>query len=143
MISSILPYKVELSTGGTVSGSSIIRYTNTDPYAITLVIRQADGSQESVTWLVSRGIILRGLNAEKWQGDGDFLARRASHNTIAFKLRGPCTVSSDKKDPITQTLLIPRHLLRIFMSRTTNMVPEGSESDHTDWDAFEEERMMW
>ncbi|MFI8461855.1 SsgA family sporulation/cell division regulator [Kitasatospora sp. NPDC085464] len=97
------------------------RYSTADPYAVTLDFDDA-GSQ--ARWLLSRDLLLAGL--ERPAGDGDVHIAPAGTGETVIALGGQRGVA------LLHTATPP---LAGFLTATLRLVPLGAEGQHVDWDA--------
>lgn len=100
-----------------------LRYTYSDPWAIKAIFR----SERTVTWWLSRDLLVAGLASPDWVGDCDVQFRRRSCNV---------TECGDSREEVelhlsspsgTRTLTIKANPISQFLCRTWRAVPIGDE----------------
>lgn len=101
-----------------------LRYSVSDPFAVTVVF---SGDDVSVEWVFARDLLLTGLQHPS--GDGDvhvWPSWRAGSDLVLISLSSPdgrAVLEADAAD------------LRSFLDATITLVRPGSEAEHVDIDA--------
>ncbi|MFE5111427.1 SsgA family sporulation/cell division regulator [Streptomyces sp. NPDC056663] len=103
-----------------------LRYTSLDPFAVRMGLA-TDGA--SIHWSLSREALLLGLRRHVGVGDvAVWPVRQAGgHGWVRIRL-GPlrsCAVFQTERDVISDWLEV-----------TLQLVPQGTESNHLDWDGI-------
>ena len=102
-----------------------LRYVAADPYAVRALFRGGDG-ETSVEWVFARDLLVDGL--ERATGLGDvhvWPSRGADGDIVVIALSSPdgrAVLHADADD------------LRLFVGRTLEVVPTGTEALHLDVD---------
>ncbi|MFJ3904852.1 SsgA family sporulation/cell division regulator [Streptomyces sp. NPDC090025] len=108
---------------GSVHGRSVrtrCHYRTADPYAVAMHFDDAEGGTR---WLLSRDLLLAGL--ERPAGDGDVHIAPAGDGETVIALGGPGGIALLR----TTTASLAR-----FLTATLRLVPLGTEGRHVDWD---------
>ena len=112
--------------GGTSAVPTMLSYDSSDPYALTITFRLADGP---VPWTFSRDLLSNGLTEPT--GDGDV------HVWPGLDDSGFATVSIELCSPNGNALVELRtSVADDFVRSAEALVATGTESDHLDVDAL-------
>lgn len=105
-------------TGARVNLPTELSWNPLDPFAVavTFDVDQARGDQRS--WVVCRQLLLAGLTAEHWVGDGDVRATRITDEEVAVEL------DNDEREAL---LFLPAPELSRFLASTIATTPLGDE----------------
>lgn len=134
MITGFLPY---ISMG--VQSTCELTYHEERPYEISFVFRQrcpeGDCSDlHDMVWVIGRDLLSEGIPSDTWIGTGDVRIRRDSHTRVAIYLNSPHGITE---------LQVPYGSLKNFLQRTYAVVDTGTESEHFDWNEFDQVRVTW
>lgn len=103
---------------------TVLGYRRTDPYAVSMTFVTGDGS---LVWTFGRDLLSRGTISPT--GDGDVSV------FPGIGARGRAVVNIELSSPDGHLLLEARaENVAEFLTRTTEVVPEGRESEHLDVD---------
>jgi hypothetical protein len=103
--------------------SAELRYDSLDPYAVHATFRAEDSQ---VTWVLSRELLMTGLQAVSGMGDVKVQPAEESPETVVLiQLSSPDGVAVLAADACE---------LRGFLLRTCDEVPPGAEPDFLDLD---------
>lgn len=103
---------------------TVLGYRRTDPYAVSMTFVTGDGG---LVWTFGRDLLSRGTVAPA--GDGDVCVYPA------IAANGRALINIELSSPDGHLLLEARaENIAEFLNRTTDVVGEGSESEHLDID---------
>lgn len=103
---------------------TVLGYRRTDPYAVSMTFVTGDGS---LVWTFGRNLLSRGTISPTGEGDVSVFPGIGEH--------GRAVINIELSSPDGHLLLEAKaENIAEFLNRTTEVVPEGSESDHLDVD---------
>lgn len=101
-------------------------YSASDPYALTAEFHT--GVDETVRWVFARELLTTGVHCPAGEGDVRVWPSFSSGVDVVYVALA---------SPDGQALLeAPARALEAFLARTYQLVPEGTESQHVDVDAY-------
>ncbi|MFD7229089.1 SsgA family sporulation/cell division regulator [Streptomyces sp. NPDC059881] len=104
-----------------------LRYEPSDPYAVRVAFT-ADGSDETVNWIIGRDLLIDGLKGPVGEGDVQIWpAGERDRGAVYIVLKPPdgvALVEATAQD------------IKGFLHETEALVPRGSESERIDSDAM-------
>jgi len=114
-----------------------LHYTREDPYAIKMAFHVGTG--EPVEWTLARELLAAALHSREGIGDVQVWPSAASGDPDAAgeeAASGPGIVNIAMSSPFGHAQFeAPAMAIAAFLRRTYQIVPEGQEPDHIDWDA--------
>lgn len=125
VVTSEVELRLVMPGDATVPLSVRLRYQADDPYAVTAEFRT--GVDESVRWVFARDLLTVGLHAPVGEGDVRVWPSRTAGVDVVYLALA---------SPDGQALLeAPASDVAAFVSRTFDLVADGTESAHVDLDA--------
>jgi hypothetical protein len=102
-------------------------YSCQDPYAVKIAFHV--GTDETVEWVLARDLIAASLHSREGVGDVKAWPSAASE-------QGPKTLNIAMTSPFGQAQFeASAAAFETFLARTYELVPDGDESEHMDFDA--------
>ncbi|MFF7216753.1 SsgA family sporulation/cell division regulator [Streptomyces sp. NPDC008238] len=119
-----LPMRLCTDGGPSVDLKVSCYYSADDPYAVKMNFGRVGDAEEAV-WVVSRELLMVGLQARAGLGDTFIRPWDDGHTLI--------TLLGDTGRALLRT---PTRELSAFLAATAQLVPVGTESTRIDWDAW-------
>ncbi len=111
---------------------ALLCYDGSDPFAVRIAFGDVgdetgtvEPDETGVAWLVSRELLLSGLNAPSGDGDVRIWPAHAAADVLFLHLRAPSGEALFE---------LSRAAVAAFLAHTETLVPSGSESDLLDLD---------